>query len=118
MESLMTSKLPVSTVIRKSTIAQKITQHIGKTPKAAPFDAAATAIGSGIRYAKVAMQKVTKSPLRLAIQAGRLNNPKRTSIVTIGAAAMRDEPTVPIPNNRYVCCHIVNYVSGIRLSSD
>jgi hypothetical protein len=32
-ESLMISKLPVLTVIRKSTIAQKITQHIGKMPK-------------------------------------------------------------------------------------
>jgi hypothetical protein len=107
----MTSKLPVSTVIRKSTIAQKITQHIGKMPKAPPFDAAATAIGTGIRYARVATQKVTKSPLRLAIHAGRLNKPKKTSIVTIGAAAMRDEPTVPIPNNRYVCCHTVNEIS-------
>jgi hypothetical protein len=77
------------------------------------------AIGTGIRYARIAMQKVTKSPLRLATHAGRLKKPRRTNIITIGAAAMRDEPSVPNPNSRYVCCHIVNYVSGtiVRLGN-
>jgi hypothetical protein len=102
---LITSKLPVSTVIRKRTIAQKITQHIGKTPKAAPLNAAATAIGAGIRYARVAIERVMKRPLRLAIHAGRLKIPKRTNIVTIGIAAIDADPSVPIPNSRYVCCH-------------
>jgi hypothetical protein len=40
-------------------------------------------------------------------------------MVTIGIAAISDEPSVPIPNRRYDCCHIVIYVSGarVRLSS-
>src|SRR3954464_7525139 len=69
MEVLMISNLPVSTVIRYKTMAQKMTQKIGNAPKAAPYKAALRAWFMGIPKGRIATSNATAKPSTEDFQA-------------------------------------------------
>jgi hypothetical protein len=98
----MISNFPVSTVTRKSAIAQNMIHDIGKMPNAPPYAAALMAILAGMPYPAIASTNATASPAMPASQAAFRNTPRRKSKVKIGKAAMSAEMPNPCENKEYV----------------
>jgi hypothetical protein len=92
MESFRISNLPVSTVIRYSSRAQKTIQPMGNRPDAAPYAAAPSRRIGGMWNASRATATAAARPANEATQAGLRLAPSRNSSVNNGSAAISAPP--------------------------